>query len=81
MPSVELPEGVKSVEVLRLEPGDWLIVTHREWISPQMKKVYKQVFEEITGSTRVLVFDGGLGLTVIRGREFNATPPTDPQPV
>lgn len=81
MASVELPEGVKSVEVLRLEPGDWLVCRCDQPLNEHQRMHVMEEVKRAYGWDNVTVANPGFTLQVLRKEEADAMPPASSQPV
>jgi len=71
-PQQKEPEDivVRSVEVLRLNPGDTLVYTHPHWFPPtQYEKVRDQLLKMIPDGVNLAILDGGARFQVIRKEE------------
>lgn len=63
---------VRSVEVLRLNPGDMLVYTHPHWLPhTQYEKVREQLLKMIPEGVNLAILDGGARFQVIRNEEEN----------
>lgn len=58
---------VKSVELLRLEPGDKIILTTPHTLSDAAISRLREQWERMFPSTRAVILEHGLQLHVLRG--------------
>lgn len=71
MPITDLPEGVKSVEVLRLEPGDWLVCRSDKPLPPDSRERIKAELEHYFNWPHVIVSGPEFSLSVVRKGDAN----------
>lgn len=66
--ALELPE-VKSVEILRLEPDDTIVVTLEGCAHAEQMNLVKNLMESKFPGQRILVKDSSIDISIIRGRQ------------
>ncbi|MBP0634893.1 hypothetical protein [Cupriavidus sp. AcVe19-6a] len=72
-PGDDLDDLVQSVSLLRLEPGDVLVVTAHGPLSQDVRDRIRDAFRGLVPGHPIAVIDSGLRLCVVREREHTAS--------
>jgi len=62
----EMLPAVPDVQILRLQPGDTLVITSPVWLSDQQVDEIKTSLKERFPGHQALLLDGGATLSVLR---------------